>query len=119
MYNFGAFDVRLDGWDVDYGAQVQGDFALQSALDEAVDLEVERLADGWTPISPAPVAASRALVFIDGVRRLDARVLVQRDDVTCYGAFGSFGVGAVVAEPGQPARFDEPRVCRHLIFGSG
>ena len=117
--NFGPFDVRLDGWDVDYGAQVQGDFTRQAALDESINLAVERPGTGWTPIGPTSVDVSRSLVFIDGVRRLDARLLVRRGDTMCYGAFGSVGVGAVVAEAGQPARYDAVRVGRHLIFGSG
>jgi hypothetical protein len=58
-------------------------------------------------------------VFIDGVRRLEARLQVRSGDITCYGAFGSYAVGAVIAEPGRKARFGDPMVVRHLIYGSG
>lgn len=116
---FGAFDVRLDGWDVDYGAEMQADFGAQSEADDALDLDVEHAAAGWVPLTPAATSSPRTIVFIDGVRRIEARLLVRSGDITCHGAFGSYGVGAVVAEPGCQARFAEPVVGRHLIFGSG
>ena len=116
---FGAFDVRLDGWDVDYGGEVRADFATMSAEEESVDLDVEHDAAGWAPITPAPPPDEQRIVFIDGVRRLDARVLARRGDAMCYGAFGSYGAGAVVADPGEPARFAGAIVGRRLIFGSG
>lgn len=116
---FGLFDVRLDGWDIGYGAEFQADF--EGALDErdVLDLDVERPAHAWMPVAPATVAAPRTLVFIDGVRRLDARLVVRSGDITCYGAFGSYAVGAVIAEPGRKARVGEPIIVRHLIYGSG
>jgi hypothetical protein len=116
---FGAFDVRLDGWDVDYGAEMQADFGASPEPEEALDLDVEHASAGWGPLKPVSEGPLRTLVFIDGVRRVEARLLVQSGQATCYGAFGSYGVGAVVAEPGCDARFAEPLVRRHLIFGSG
>ena len=116
---FGGFDVRLDGWDVDYGAEMQADFGATPEPDEALDLHVEHAADGWAPITPVAPGEPRALVFIDGVRRLEARLLVRSGEVTCYGAFGSYGVGAVIAEPGRHASFADATFGRHLIYGSG
>jgi hypothetical protein len=116
---FGAFDVRLDGWDVEYGAEMRADFGVPVEPDESIDLDVEHPAAGWAPVEPAVTTVPRTIVFIDGVRRLEARLLVRSGEVTCYGAFGSYGVGAVLAEPGCEARFTEAVIGRHLIFGSG
>ena len=45
------------------------------------------------------------LIFVDGVRRLEARVLVENDGAYGYGAFGAGAVGAVKLD-GAEATFD-------------
>jgi hypothetical protein len=115
---FGGFTVRLDGWDVDYGAEMQADFSATPDTDAAVDVGVE-CAGAWLPIDPSSAAEPRTLAFIDGVRRLEARLVVQSGHGTCYGAFGSYGVGCVVCAPGQEAQFADAMFGRHLIYGNG
>ncbi|BCS35955.1 hypothetical protein TBR22_A51900 [Luteitalea sp. TBR-22] len=116
---FGGFTVRLDGWDVDYGAEMQADFSVTAGADDGVDLGVEYPAGVWAPVDPLREPDERTIAFIDGVRRLEARLIVQSRGVSCYGAFGSYGVGCVVATPGREAQFADARFGRHLIYGSG
>jgi len=40
------------------------------------------------------------LVFVDGVRRLEVRILVRLADGMRHGAFGSYGAGSVAVSEG-------------------
>lgn len=104
---FGAFDVRLDPWDADYGSELPIESDDEGDAD-AVDTEIE-VRGPWRPVEPSGVRNSDPLVFVDGVRRVDARVLLKRQpgDVVdtlygepvhglTHGAFGAYAVGAVV-----------------------
>lgn len=110
--------MRLDGWDVDYGAEMQPDFSPTAEIDDAVDLGVE-MEGAWSPVAPVASDDERTIAFIDGVRRLEARLIVESGGVTAYGAFGSYGVGCVIATPGHEAQFADATFGRHLIFGNG
>ena len=70
----------VDGWDPAYGASLE----LEEQLEEStatVDVDVELPADRWRAIDPdADVARSpTALLFVDGVRRIEARVWIDED----------------------------------------
>jgi hypothetical protein len=65
----------VDPWDPSYGTSLDtelGESAAQVALD------VERLAAEWQPIDPDPAAVPPdAVLFVDGVRRVDAQLWVE------------------------------------------
>lgn len=65
----------VEQWAPEYGAPVEA-----SALDESqapVDVSVEMPADQWRPLAPAPgTSHPDELAFVDGVRRVEARVWV-------------------------------------------
>ncbi len=99
MSVFGDRVVRLDPWQVEYGAEVT---AIDHVSDpEAVDLEVEHPLKDWQPIHPGEVPAPDRIFFVDGVRRLEARVVVRDDDGYVFGGFGSYGVGATEVKDGH------------------
>lgn len=62
---------RIDTWDPGYGTSGDADLAT-SAAEIVADLEVP--ADQWGPVTPQQVDGPGAILFTDGVRRLDARV---------------------------------------------
>lgn len=65
----------VEAWAPEYGAAI-GDVALEATAEE-VDMTVEVPAADWAPRHPAPgVAAPSEVCFVDGVRRVDARVWV-------------------------------------------
>lgn len=80
-----------------------------SAEDVAVDVEIPP--GEWTPLIPSPLAPPR-LVFVDRVRRIEARLVVRRGDRVAHGAFGSFAVGSVLAGAGGAAVSGEVRMQR-------
>lgn len=115
---FGDFRVRIDPWEVDYGDQTP----LAPADDqpnEQVDHEIEVSDADWQAIAPSgDVVPQQRLVFIDGVRRLEARVLARQGDQLIYGGFGSFAVGAVEVDSSS-ASFGALRVFRVAVLGAG
>jgi len=115
---FGDFRVRIDPWEVDYGDQTPLAPA-DDQPDEQVDHEIEVSDPGWQAITPTgdPTPHQR-VVFIDGVRRLEARVHARQGEELIYGGFGSFAVGAVEVE-NSSASFGALRVSRVAVLGAG
>jgi hypothetical protein len=67
----------VDGWDPGYGTSLEPeDFLAESTARVAVDVELP--ADRWQAIDPRPGRALPAsLLFVDGVRRIEARVWIE------------------------------------------
>lgn len=108
--------LLLDPWSPDYEAPIQTDGAEVTASGE-VDPEVETR--DWRPIRPSDKVTERRLYFVDGVRRVEARVLSQENDGTLiHGLFASAGVGSVVTHNGI-AKYDSVEVRRYLILNAG
>jgi len=113
--SFGALDIRIDPWDVDYGGELQLDSDEAPADD--VTLDVEFASDHWRPLKPQSTGQHR-LVFVDGVRRIEARLVIRRGDRVGHGAFGAFAVGSVIAGNGA-AVCGEVLTERVIAIGSG
>jgi hypothetical protein len=115
---FGGFDVRIDPWAVEYGAETPLEFQPDVEDTSTVDIAVEVDGTAWAPISPVVVTGNQAVSFVDGVRRMEARLVVTREGGVIHGALGSFGVGVVECRDGR-AVFGEERRGRLIVFGSG
>src|SRR2546425_3556724 len=108
------YPIRLDPWAAEYEGAIQ----LPEAGDEplgAVDLRVE-LKD-WAALRPSPAPPPRRAFFVDGVRRIEHRLLIEDGERTVFGLLASFGVGAV--EVGEMARVGHERVGRVAVAGGG
>jgi hypothetical protein len=67
----------VDGWDPSYGASLETDGQLEEST-ATIDPDVELAAGRWRPIDPDPAGpAPDALLFVDGVRRVEAQVWVD------------------------------------------
>lgn len=85
----------VDPWDPGYGASVEGD---TPDADAQVVLDLECAPDAWAPRTPPPdTEVPDALVFVDGVRRLEARTWVAHTDDgdADAGIFATYAAGAV------------------------
>lgn len=72
-----GMSFSVDGWDPSYGAslELEGQLAESTAT---IDANVEVPADRWRAIDPdAAVPVPAALLFVDGVRRVEAQVWVD------------------------------------------
>jgi len=67
----------VDAWDPSYGTNTElGEFLDESTA--RVDVTVELPAGRWRPVDPDPgTALPAALLFVDGVRRVEARVWIE------------------------------------------
>jgi hypothetical protein len=83
----------VDPWDPGYGASVQ------TELDESTSVpttDVECADDDWEPISPAGRAQpSETTLFVDGVRRIEARAWIEGGIEPVPGVFASWAAGVV------------------------
>ena len=130
--------VRLEPWGVDHVGSVQDagfggagyedagyenahepDTAATAPLEQAA-LEVELPLARWRPLAGRGAMRVERTLFLDGVRRVEARLLVE-DASLQFGALGSCGVAAVACSPGAaPATFvEEPLVQRWCALGGG
>lgn len=86
----------VEQWAPEYGAPVE-----QAALDESqapVDISAELPADQWRPLDPtASTVVPAELAFVDGVRRVEARVWVTDDPGGDNGGAARLGLCASYA----------------------
>ncbi len=103
----------VEAWAADYGSPLDGD-GLEPAS-QPVDASVEVEADRWAPCDPSPGAAAPGRVlFLDGVRRIDARVWITEDDLVHAGVCATVAAGVVECSAGR-ARTVACRVRRGLF----
>lgn len=115
---FGGFDVRIDPWAVEYGAETPTEFPSGADDDAQVDASVEREDGKWSPVHPAHAELPEELAIVDGVRRMEARLVVTKSERILHGALGAYGVGVVHCRNGH-ATFGEEVRGRLAIFGAG
>jgi hypothetical protein len=74
-----AMRFSVDGWDPSYGASLE----LEGQLEEStarIDADVEVPAGRWRPVNPDPAGPlPDALLFVDGVRRVEAQLWIDGD----------------------------------------
>jgi hypothetical protein len=104
----------VDPWDPSYGASVEAELG-QSAVEAEVEVEVTR--EAWAPLDPPSGAQPPdAVLFVDGVRRVEARAWIEYDDGAVPGLFASYAAGAVRCD--GTARIVDPLVERG-VFAPG
>lgn len=90
----GGARLAVESWSPEYGAPAEAD---RVELDADVLVEVEREVPDWAPIGPR-VAPADAVAFVDGVQRVDARVVrTTAEGTMSSGLAASVGAGVVVA----------------------
>lgn len=108
--------LYVEGWAPEYGASVEPDSDLTPA-EGSVDTDVEDVP--WAPIACADDGVAR-VGFVDGVRRVDARLLLDLPEGPVAGVCGSYGVGAVVWDRGERrSEIIQRAVARVSVLGSG
>lgn len=116
VLTFGDLILGLDPWQVDYDGEVLTE-PPSSKTDEGVRLDVE-VEGTWKPIVPPAGDPPDRMTFVDGVRRVEARLVVQRPGGIAHGVFASWAVGSVDLDSGE-ARFDVEEVDRAVLLGAG
>ncbi len=104
--------LRADPWTPDHG------MGFEARLEEPparVDPTVET--EDWTRPRTPPPAGPGPVWFVDGVRRIELRLLATEDGRRAFGLFGSVAAGSVRA--GSRATFERHVVRRLLVTGGG
>lgn len=108
--------LHVEGWAPEYGAAVDPVDELAPA-EGSVDVTVEERP--WEPIAGSDDGVAR-VAFVDGVRRIDARLLLDADTGPVAGLCASYGVGAVVWDRRVPrSEVVGATVGRVAVLGSG
>ena len=90
----------METWAPEYGVAADAERLEQVEGDVVVD--AERPAGEWSAIDPQPLATPpEQVVFIDGVRRVDARVWITVGSRTHAGLCASVAAGAVCCREGE------------------
>ena len=102
----------VESWSPEYGSSLEPEAMDTSTA--VVDVDVEVPAASWAPYRPAGIAPAKRVLFVDGVRRIDARVWVTTDDgQTRAGIAASYAAGVVCCD--GAARLDGAQV-RRAVF---
>jgi hypothetical protein len=105
--------LRADPWAPDYGMGF--DAAAQEEPELASDPTVET-ADWDRPVAPPPCEPWPTW-FVDGVRRVELRVVAENEVRRAHGLFGSYAVGTVRCD--GRAVFGEHAVGRAVVLACG
>ena len=103
-----AMRFRVDPWSVEYGASVESDLVAERGRGEHRGRAARRRSG--RPIAGRPDARQPAMVlFVDGVRRVDARVWIEDPNGDAEpGICASFGAGVARCGAGLPAEVIHP-----------
>jgi hypothetical protein len=106
----------VEGWAPEYGASVEPDEDLRAA-EGSVDVEVEQRP--WIPIAGVDDGIPK-VAFVDGVRRVDARLVLDEPAGPVPGICGTYAVGAVLWDRVEPrSEVIDAAVSRMAILTGG
>lgn len=106
----------VEGWAPEYGSSVEQVGSL-TPTEGSVDVRVEDRP--WEPIEGRDDGVE-TVAFVDGVERIDARLVMDTDDGPVTGICGSYGVGAVVWDRTVPAsEITDRRIERIAVMTRG
>lgn len=100
-----GMQFSVDPWDPGYGSSLDVDELGESSARVVADVELPE--DRWRPLDPdRQVQPRAATLFVDGVRRIDARVWVEEpadDTIASPALCASYAAGVVCCCAGQGA----------------
>lgn len=102
----------VETWAPEYGISTDESQLEDSAA--AVDIDVETPGDAWSPVSPLAAVEPTSVLFVDGIRRIDARVWITDGAGATAGVCATVAAGAVLCVPGSATVVDA-RVLRGLF----
>jgi hypothetical protein len=106
----------VDPWDPAYGVANELDELEPASGDVVVDVELP--ATDWRPLEPDPETRAESVLFVDGVRRIEARVWLHEAEGTALpGICASYAAGAVRCDGN--AKIGPVRVERGLFTSAG
>ncbi len=108
--------LYVEAWSPEYGNPFETDEGMtdEGKVDDTVEVE-----GPWSPL-PGIDDGIDIVAFVDGVRRIDARLTLDEPDGPVPGICGTFGVGAVRWHRRVPrSEIGDVRIDRMAVFGHG
>ncbi|MEQ0558542.1 hypothetical protein ABJI51_05645 [Amycolatopsis sp. NEAU-NG30] len=102
MTALAGMHFSVDAWDPGYGSSMEAEELARSQAEVELDVEVPETE--WAPIDPSPVPVPEAVLFVDGVRRIDARVWIDdpgAPNSASIGICASYAAGVVCCCAGR------------------
>lgn len=96
----------VETWAPEYG--VASD---ENRLDDAsatVEIDIEVPAASWSARTPDATSLPEAVLFVDGIRRIDARVWITSGESAVAGVCATVAAGAVLCSPGAARVVEVP-----------
>jgi len=110
-----AMQFAVETWAPDYGSSIEADLDLST---QQVDASVEFAEADWEPIDQRPELPRPArMLFVDGVRRVDARIWIARGESSTAALCATIAAGVVCVEANR-AQLVDARVVR-CVFAHG
>jgi len=104
----------VDPWDPGYGASVESELTETTSVPTT---DIECADDAWRPLSPSGRALpSATTLFVDGVRRIEARAWIEGGIEPVPGVFASWAAGVVRCD--DTARIEAIEVARGVFAPS-
>jgi hypothetical protein len=109
-----ALSLRIDPWAPAYESalRIDDERAPTAQVDPFVETE------DWRPIQPEPSPCPETVVFVDGVQRVETRLIGDEDGRLVYGAFVSIAAGAAIVRNGGSCIAPQPAQ-RIIALGGG
>jgi hypothetical protein len=105
----------VDSWDPSYGASVDVQVDQSTAT---IVADVEAPANSWRPVATKPSDEPSAVLFVDGVRRIEARAWIADLDTALPIAFpalcASYAAG-VICSSGRRAHLADAQIRRSVV----
>jgi hypothetical protein len=112
-----GMSFSVDGWDPSYGASLE----IEGQLEEStarIDAGVEVPVDRWRAINPEPAGPlPEAMLFVDGVRRVEAQVWIDSDSRAASSADVDVTTGEV--RPGETPLSGEATAALCASYAAG
>lgn len=108
--------LHVESWAPEYGSPIDTDVGLadESKVDDTVEVEGR-----WAPIDGVD-DGMECVAFVDGVRRIDARLTIDDPTGPVPGICGSYGVGSVMWDRAAGrSEVGRTEVHRLAVFGGG
>ncbi|MXX65339.1 MAG: hypothetical protein F4Z36_09850 [Acidimicrobiia bacterium] len=111
-----AARLHIETWSPEYGAPLD---TTEEVVSGPIDCQVET--SDWSPRPPSLEGCPNEVAFVDGVRRIEARLTLDHpDDGPVPGLMAAFGVGYVQWDrAGRRSSIDGIEVERMLVMAGG
>jgi uncharacterized protein len=106
--------LRVDPWDPEYGGSIEFEPDMGPPAGLELDVEVD---GAWDPVAVSSPRSGVCCAFVDGVRRIDARLFAEDDSGSAPALAGSWAVGAGWSS--LPPKIADVRVGRELVVAGG